>query len=87
MCVCGGVTLRLACGGLGPHVRELSLCFPASTAFHPVSMVSPLKADVFARELLNHPDQTKVSSVLNGLRNGVKLVLGGSSPPKGTNHL
>ena len=73
VCVCGGVTLRLAFGRLGPHVRELSLCFPASTAFHPVSMASPLKADVFARELSNHPDQTKVSFVLNGLRNGVKL--------------
>ena len=52
---------------------SLSLCFPASTAFHPVSMVSPLKVDVFAHELSNHPDQTKVSFVLNGLRNGVKL--------------
>ena len=61
VCVCGGVTLRLACGGLGPHVCELSICSPASTAFYPVSMVSPLKADVFARELSNHPDQTKVS--------------------------
>ena len=42
-------------------------------------MVSPLKVDVFARELSNHPDQTKVSFVLNGLRFGFKL---GLNPPR-----
>ena len=69
----GWGTARLVVGGLGPHLCALSHCFPASTAFYPVSMVSPLKADVFARELSNHPDQTKVSFVLNGLRYGFKL--------------
>ena len=69
----GWGTARLVVGGLGPHLCALSHCFPASTAFYPVSMVSPLKVDVFARELSNHPDQTKVSFVLNGLRYGFKL--------------
>jgi len=31
-------------------------------------MVSPLKADVFARELSNHPDQREVAHVLEGLQ-------------------
>ena len=70
---------RLVVGGLGPHLCALSHCFPASSAFYPVTRVSLLKVDVFARELSNHPDQTKVSFVLNGLRYGFKL---GFHPPR-----
>ena len=38
-----------------------------------VSAISPLNTDVFPRELARHPDQSKVSFVLDGLRNGFKL--------------
>ena len=38
-----------------------------------VSSVTPLKADRFARELQNHPDQTKVAYVLAGIRDGFRL--------------
>ena len=36
-------------------------------------MVSPLKAQVFARELASHPDQSAVRFVLDGLRSGFRL--------------
>ena len=47
--------------------------FPASTPFHPVSTVSPLKPEEFARNLSNHPNQPQVAFVLDGLRNGFRL--------------
>ena len=46
---------------------------PAGAPFYPVSMVSPLKAEEFARALTNHPDQRQVAFVLDGLRNGFRL--------------
>lgn len=39
----------------------------------PASSVSPLKADRFALELKNHPDQELVSFVLIGIREGFRL--------------
>lgn len=42
-------------------------------ASRPVSVVSPLKAHAFARELASHPDQSAVRFVLDGLRNGFRL--------------
>ena len=39
----------------------------------PVSAVSPLKVDEFSRELASHPDQQKVSYIIEGLRHGFKL--------------
>ena len=47
--------------------------FPASTSFHPVSTVSPLKPEEFARQLSNHPNQSQVAFVLDGLRYGFRL--------------
>jgi len=47
--------------------------FPASTPFHPVSTVSPLEPEEFARNLSNHPNQPQVAFVLDGLRNGFRL--------------
>ena len=41
--------------------------------FPPVSAVSPLKVEEFSRELASHPDQQKVSYVIEGLRHGFKL--------------
>ena len=38
-----------------------------------VSIVSPLKADVFASELRDHPDREKVDFVINGIRSGFRL--------------
>ncbi|KAK3751835.1 hypothetical protein QZH41_001030, partial [Actinostola sp. cb2023] len=42
-------------------------------ALPPVSSVTPLKHDRFALELQGHPDQERVSYVLNGIRLGFKL--------------
>jgi len=36
-------------------------------------MVSPLKAQVFARKLASHPDQSAARFVLDGLRSGFRL--------------
>ena len=53
---------------------HLSFCFlPVSTPLPPVSMVSPLKPEVFAAKLSQHPDQHLVAFVLDGLRNGFRL--------------
>lgn len=38
-----------------------------------VSRVTPLRADEFARELHNHPDQVRVAYVLQGLREGFRI--------------
>ncbi|KAK3697016.1 hypothetical protein QZH41_002913 [Actinostola sp. cb2023] len=45
----------------------------AVPALPPVSSVTPLKHDRFALELQGHPDQERVSYVLNGIRLGFKL--------------
>ena len=45
----------------------------AAPALPPVSGVTPLKHDRFALELQGHPDQERVSYVLNGIRLGFKL--------------
>ncbi|KAK3752126.1 hypothetical protein QZH41_019254, partial [Actinostola sp. cb2023] len=45
-----------------------------------VANVTPLKYDSFARELQSHPDQGRVSFVLDGIRHGFKLGFD-SSPP------
>jgi len=47
--------------------------FSAVPALPPVSSVTPLKHDRFALELQGHPDQERVSYVLNGIRLGFKL--------------
>ena len=43
------------------------LCFP------PITVIRPLNASEFARELTAHPQPQQVSYVLNGLRNGFRL--------------
>ena len=59
---------------------HLSFCFlPVSTPLPPVSMVSPLKPEVFAAKLSQHPDQHLVAFVLDGLRNGFRLGFDGST--------
>lgn len=53
---------------------HLSFCFlPVSNPLPPVSVVSPLKPEVFAAKLSQHPDQHLVAFVLDGLRNGFHL--------------
>ena len=42
-------------------------------SLHPVSVVSPLKVEEFARELAGHPDQSAVYYVIGGLRHGFQL--------------
>lgn len=45
----------------------------AVPVFHPVSAVSPLNVTEFTRELAGHPDQSAVTYVLSGLRDGFRL--------------
>ena len=43
------------------------------TPFLPVSVVSPLKSEVFAAKLSKHPDQRLVAFILDSLRNGFRV--------------
>lgn len=52
--------------GLWVSVRPSQQC-DNSVASFPISTVSPLKAEVFAWELSNHPNQCQVVYVLEGL--------------------
>ena len=45
----------------------------AHSAFHPVSMVSPLNVSQFTLDLAGHPDRQAVAYVLNGLQHGFRL--------------
>ena len=56
----------------------LSLSTLAGPALPPAHAVSPLHPEEFARELSSHPDQQRVTYVLQGLRHGFKL---GFQPP------
>ena len=61
-------------GGSFEGFHRLSFCFLlVSTPLPPVSVVSPLKPEVFAAKLSQHPDQHLVAFVLDGLRNGFRL--------------
>ena len=46
----------------------------------PVKLVSPLIPDLFAQELREHPDQDRVSFVIQGLRHGFKVGFLATSP-------
>ena len=64
----------LSPGGSLEGIYHLSFCvLLVSTPLRPVSVVSPLKPEVFAAKLSQHPDQNLVAFVLDRLRNGFRL--------------
>ena len=71
---CFLVITPLSSGGFFRCDFTVFPCFLlVSTPLPPVSVVSPLKPEVFAAKLAQHPDQRLVAFVLDGLRNGFRL--------------
>ena len=71
---CFLVITPLSSGGFFRWDFTVFPCFLlVSTPLPPVSVVSPLKPEVFAAKLAQHPDQRLVAFVLDGLRNGFRL--------------